>query len=56
MHLPHRAPAPSRATFYGVDAWSIHKGSCGYGQVGLTQQPWVWEAVRTSAQSEGVGG
>ena len=22
-----------RATFYGVDAWSIHKGSCGYGQL-----------------------
>lgn len=27
-------PAPgSRATFYGTDAWSIHAGSCGYGQL-----------------------
>lgn len=25
--------ASSRATFYGTDAWSIHTGSCGYGQL-----------------------
>ena len=25
------SPILQRATFYGTDAWSIHKGSCGFG-------------------------
>jgi hypothetical protein len=28
-----RAPPTRRATYYGSDAWSIHSGSCGYGQL-----------------------
>jgi hypothetical protein len=30
---PSPLPPPSRATFYGSDGWSIHSGSCGYGQL-----------------------
>jgi hypothetical protein len=27
--MPH--PCCRRATYYGLDGWSIHKGSCGFG-------------------------
>ena len=39
-HMPHLCPLAHschpthrRATHYGTDGWSIHKGSCGYGQL-----------------------
>jgi hypothetical protein len=34
ISLYYRPPPPHRrSTFYGGDAWSIHSGSCGYGQL-----------------------
>jgi hypothetical protein len=33
LAAPVTAWQQGRATHYGEDAWSIHKGSCGYGQL-----------------------
>lgn len=33
-----------RATYYGTDAWSIHKGSCGYGTI-YQDEPLGWNVA-----------
>jgi hypothetical protein len=36
-----------RASYYGLDAWSIHKGSCNYGYI-YKDEPLGWDVVAIS--------
>ncbi|KAI8471576.1 MAG: RlpA-like double-psi beta-barrel-protein domain-containing protein-containing protein [Monoraphidium minutum] len=42
----------ARATYYGTDAWSIHKGSCGYGYI-WKDEPLGWDVAAASDFMDG---